>query len=115
MTITMSKGLRSDIADCASALFDSDLGRHYFPTEESATRAVQEFADNDHFLVATDENRNFLGFICYIPDGAFHSFPYLHFLGTAPGARGTGVGSQILELFERQLHRSIAKGFVRFF
>lgn len=32
-----------------------------------------------------------------------------------PDARGTGVGSQILELFERQLHYCVAKELVRFF
>jgi len=56
MIIANRKGLRSDISYCASSLSDSDLGRHYFPSEESATNAILEFVDSDSFLVVSEFN-----------------------------------------------------------
>lgn len=90
--------------DCVSALKDSDLGIKYFSSDGSAEKAVKEGADGGTMYVAV-LNSEFMGFVYYLPDGAFHSFPYIHLLVVKKSARGTGVGTQLLKYIEEIIDR----------
>lgn len=97
---------------CSESLQDSDLGKHYFPTKEKAEDAVKEFLNTDYFLVAVDEQHRFVGFICYLPTGAFHAFPLLHLLVTSSKERGKGVGTLIMDRFEEFIFAQNSKLFL---
>ena len=100
MEITLIKGTEAHIPDCTRCLKESELGQNYFPGEGQAESAVREFLGTDYFLVAVDENGAFKGFLCYLPKGSFHSFPYLHLLAAPSSERGRGIGTMIMDRFE---------------
>jgi len=112
MGIKLVKGINSHIPDCAKALVESELGKHYFPMEEQAQKTVLEFVGTDNFLVAVDEKDAFAGFLCYLPTGSFHAFPYIHLLVTARTQRNKGIGTQIMDLFESEISKVKDKAFL---
>lgn len=112
MEISLIKGTPLHIPACVDALMDSDLGRHYFPGHEQATNAVLEFMGCDHFLVAIDEADRWVGFLCYLPTGAFHAYPYLHLLVVSPPDRGRGFGSRLMDAFEGLIAKGKDKVFL---
>jgi len=103
MTIQLIKGDELIIQECSESLFDSKLGKYYFPKKENAEGVIKEFLHNDTLLVAVDKDQTFTGFICYMPAGAFHAFPYLHLLVTSKILRGKGIGTMIMDLFEERI------------
>lgn len=112
MSISFIKGTASYLNVCAEALYESELGRQYFPTLKQAEKAVKEFVDSDYFLVAMDAHKTFVGFICYLPTGAFHAFPYIHLFVTSKNKRSQGVGTQMMDLFEEQISKEKDKIFL---
>jgi len=88
------------LQECTESLQDSELGKYYFPNKDKAEDAIKEFINTEYFLVAINENMTFVGFICYLPTGAFHTFPYLHLLVTSNKLRGKGIGTLIMDKFE---------------
>lgn len=103
MELTLVEGLPCHLEACTRMLENSELGQHYFPTYEMAHKGVEEFLGTDWFLVALDESGQPAGFLCCLPQGAFHSYPYLHLLVTAPHLRGAGIGTIIMDEFERRI------------
>lgn len=93
MTIELINGDNSFFNECAESLHNSDLGKYYFPSIQKAQEAINGFINTDYFLVAIDNDKKFVGFICYLPTGAFHAFPYLHLLVTSSRLEGKGIGT----------------------
>lgn len=112
MTITLIKGSSAYLEDCVDSLCNSELGDHYFPDRAKAKAAILEFCGTGCFLVAVDEAKRHAGFICYLPTGAFHAFPYLHLLVTSDKLRGQKVGSMMMDLFEAQIFKEKDKLFL---
>lgn len=112
MMISLIKGDARFLDECIVSLQDSDLGRFYFPNKEKAEEAINEFMFTDFFLVAVDDKDQFAGFICYLPTGAFHAFPYLHLLVTSSKMRGKGVGSKMMDIFEDRVFEQKDKLFL---
>lgn len=100
MDIRIIKGCGENIRDCEEALLKSDLGRYYFTGAGSARKAIEEGIDNETLYVALSEGVC-IGFMYYIPNGAFHSFPYLHIIAVKEEYRGYGIGRCLLEYFEK--------------
>lgn len=90
--------------DCVSALKDSLLGENYFSSAGSAENAVKEGLTSDTMYVALSDSE-FMGFVYYLPKGAFHSFPYIHLIVVKKSARGSGVGTKLLEYIEKVTDR----------
>jgi len=112
MIVSLVHGTSQYLQSCTDSLHDSDLGTYYFPNKERAQDAILEFINTDYFLVAIDDKNTFLGFICYLPTGAFHAFPYLHLLVTSKSVRGLGVGTLIMDLFEELIFKQKDKLFL---
>jgi ribosomal protein S18 acetylase RimI-like enzyme len=112
MTIELIKGDYSFFNECNESLHNSDLGKYYFPSIQKAEEAINAFIDTDYFLVAIDEDKKFVGFICYLPTGAFHAFPYLHLLVTSSKLRGKGIGTLIMDQFEKLIFEQKDKLFL---
>jgi ribosomal protein S18 acetylase RimI-like enzyme len=66
----------------------------------------------DEVFVAVDEAGECLGFIWFIPRGAFHSFPYLHVIAVKDGHRGEGIGKELLAFFEETVFADSARAFL---
>ncbi len=99
MEISIKKGSIEYIADCERALENSTLGERYFSNKGSARRALEEGFGKEEIHVALNGNEC-IGFIWYILNGAFHSFPYLHIIAVKQEYRSRGVGKKLLEFFE---------------
>lgn len=112
MEIKLYQGTQEHVGDCKEALMRSELGRVYFRDEEKALRAVSEFVETGKLLAAFDDNDSFLGFIGYIQNGAFHSFPYLHIIAIKEEHRGKGVGRVMMERFEAMIFSESSKVFL---
>lgn len=80
---------------------DSALSRYYFSSEDRIRKTFLEFHEKKTILTASHENR-IIGFLCHIPNGAFHAFCFLHLLTVIPEYRGHGFGKQILKIFEEK-------------
>ena len=89
----------------------SELRQNYFSSNELIESTFFEFIQQKTILTASNGN-DIVGFICYIPKGAFHSFPLIHILTVIPEFRGHGFGKQIMEQFEKQYIKGASKVFL---
>lgn len=100
MEITISKGSMDYINDCEDILLDSELGIRYFSEKGSARKTLVDGFSKEEIYVALDINHNCTGFIWFVMEGAFHSFPYLHIIAVKKENRKFGIGKKLLQFFE---------------
>ncbi len=113
MEIMIIKAESRYLEDCVQALLNSELGRVYFPEEEKARRAIEEgFSKGEFYLAVNQQTKECLGFLWYIPNGAFHSFPYLHIIAVKEQYRGYGIGKKLLSFFEATISQTAGKAFL---
>ncbi len=90
----------ADTAPCATMAVDSEIGRRYgFSQDSMAGRLLTALKRGEDLFVAEEEGK-IEGFAWMDRRGAFSSAPYLRLIAVAPTARGSGVGSALLEEFE---------------
>lgn len=112
MEITITKGSMDYINDCEDALSKSELGTRYFSKKGSARKALEEGFEKGEIYVALDIYQNCKGFIWFIPNGIFHSFPYLHIIAVKQESRNNGIGKKLLQFFEDVCFKDNAKLFL---
>lgn len=112
MEITIAKGSMEYINDCEDTLLNSELGMRYFSEKGSARVALENGFNKEEIYVALDINGNCQGFIWFILEGAFHSFPYLHVIAVKKESRKLGIGKKLLEFFEDICFRDYSKLFL---
>ncbi|GAK52739.1 GCN5-related N-acetyltransferase [Candidatus Moduliflexus flocculans] len=112
MNITLVQGGKEHIEDCITALTTSALGEKYFPSREKAYNGIIEFVEHGTLLIARDDRKRFIGFLCYLENGAFHAFPYLHILAISATKRGKGYGNATMDVFEKMMFRAKDKIFL---
>ena len=88
------------IESCVNILQNSDLGKAYFCDYEKATNMLTYAVGQKNVDVAFDETENCVGFIYYITNGVFGSYPYLHIVAVKEGYRCYGIGRQLMNYFE---------------
>ena len=110
--ITITKAQMQHLEDCKAALLKSKLGQVYFPSEEKALATLTEGISKGEIFVAVDEEEACLGFIWFVPKGAFHSFPYLHIIAVKEAFRGMGIGKKLLHFFEDTVFPDSSKVFL---
>lgn len=88
------------IDSCRDILQNSDIGKVYFSDREKATKMLTYAVGQKNVYVASDENENCLGFIYYMPNGVFGSYPYLHIIAVKEEYRSNGIGKQLIKFFE---------------
>ena len=98
--------------DCTIALQQSDLGKVYFPDKDKADRAINEGITKGEVSVAFNEEGIIVGFIWVIPNGAFHSFPYIHIIAVKEEFRSLGIGKKLLRYIEEAYCKSSSKLFL---
>ena len=82
----IQRGSLEHLSDCERTLVNSELGRRYFTAEEHAKRAIKEGLEQGTLFVALTDD-TCVGFVWYLPDGVFHSFPYIHIISVDEGYR----------------------------
>lgn len=112
LKIFVTQAVMRHLDDCQAALCQSKLGQTYFASEAKARATLMEGITKQEIFVAEDEAGTCLGFIWFIIDGAFHSFPYLHIIAVKEAFRGMGVGTQLLAFFEQTVFPKYAKVFL---
>jgi ribosomal protein S18 acetylase RimI-like enzyme len=112
MEITIVKGSIDYINDCEDALVNSELGKRYFSRKGSARKALEDGFSKEEIYIAIDVNQKFKGFIWYILDGIFHSFPYLHIIAVKQESRNNGIGKKLLNFFEDSCIKDYSKVFL---
>jgi ribosomal protein S18 acetylase RimI-like enzyme len=112
MEIVISKAYKTHLEDCKDALLKSRLGQEYFVSEEKTLSALTDGITKEEIFVATNDGGECLGFIWFIPGGAFHSFPYLHIIAVKEEFRGLGIGKKLLSFFEKAVFPDHSKVFL---
>ena len=112
MKMTIIKGSIEYINDCEDALVNSELGKRYFSQKGSARKALQEGFAKGKIYVAIDASEGCKGFIWFILDGIFHSFPYLHIIAVKQESRNQGIGKKLLKFFEDSCFKDYSKLFL---
>jgi len=100
MQIDIVKAENKHLADCKTALTESKLGEVYFPEEEEAIDALNEGISKGEIFIARNNENECLGFIWFILNGAFHSYPYLHIVAVKKEFRNLGIGKKLIAFFE---------------
>lgn len=100
MNIKIINAKVKHIEECIEILQNSDLGRTYFTNREKAEVMLTNGISKTGVSVAIDENEKILGFIYYMPNGVFGSYPYLHIIAVKEEYRNLGIGKQMMKYFE---------------
>ncbi len=111
MDIRFENGSLKYLDDCEEALLNSELGRKYFTNEGSGKKAILEGLEQGTLYVALI-NDICMGFIFYLPKGAFHSFPLVHLLSVKEEYRNKGVGKKIMGFLEDTVLENTSKIFL---
>lgn len=112
MDLKIIKGNIDHMIDCEEALLKSQLGLKYFCQTGSARNSLEEGFSKGEIYVAIDENEDCIGFIWYILNGIFHSYPYLHIIAIKEENRGKGIGRKLMEFFEISCFANYSKVFL---
>ncbi len=112
MDVNIIKAEYKHLDDCKIALQNSELGRVYFPQEDKAIRALNDGISKGEIFIAVNNDCTCLGFIWVIPNGAFHSFPYLHIIAVKEQYRNIGIGKKLLKYFEESISKNTRKVFL---
>lgn len=100
MDITIEKGCIEYLSDCEESLVNSELGKRYFTEKGSAAKAILEGLESGNLFIAL-ANSLCVGFMWFIPNGAFHAFPYLHIISIKEAYRGKGIGERMINFYEK--------------
>lgn len=85
---------------CIEILQNSDLGKAYFSDPEKAVDMLTYAVGQKDVYVALDDNEKCLGFIYYMTNGVFGSYPYLHIVAVKEEYRNYGIGKRLMKFFE---------------
>ena len=88
------------IDSCIEILQKSNLGKAYFSDREKAADMLTYAVRQENVYVALNENEKCLGFIYYMINGVFGSYPYLHIVAVREEYRSCGIGKQLVKFFE---------------
>ena len=110
MDICFKKGTLEYLNDCEEALINSELGRRYFTNEGSGKKAILEGLELGTLYTAL-VNDICVGFLFYLPKGAFHSFPLLHLIAVKEEYRSKGIGKKLLDFLEETVFVNNSKIF----
>jgi len=105
-------GSKQYIDECTEALQESELGRVYFSDEGKARQSLCEGISGKEIIIVLDDDNNCLGFLWYIQNGAFHSYPYLHIIAVRKKYRSQGIGKSLLKHFEDNICMNKGKVFL---
>ena len=112
LKVTVTNAKMNHLPDCKAALLNSKLGKEYFTSEGIAHNILREGIKKGEIYIAAGAEGECLGFIWFILEGVFHSFPYIHIIAVQEGSRGNGIGERLLTFFEDTVFPAYLKAFL---
>ena len=88
------------IVSCVEILQNSELGKAYFSDEKKTKDMLQHAVEKKELHIALNGQGECVGFIYYMTNGVFGSYPYLHIVAVKEEYRGCGIGRQLMKYFE---------------
>lgn len=97
-----------DLEECTDIVFSSELGKKYYPKRDLLETEIRQGMKCDKMYVCKTEEEvpSVLGVVWYQPEGIFHSFPYLHMIAVKENYQNQGIGTALLDFFERDVLES---------
>jgi ribosomal protein S18 acetylase RimI-like enzyme len=110
-----------NIAECQSALvgeyaqliYESPLGRKYYPCLEFVASALEKGLTDDELYEGRQADGNLLGLLWFNRRGAFHQFPYLHYLLVQEQHLHRGLGTTLLTYYHKSILMAEGKAVLR--
>lgn len=99
MNIRIELAKESQIDNLVQCLHFSDLERVYFNDVGKTKNMLLKGIEKQEIYIAI-YNDKCLGFLWYMPRGAFGNYPYLHLIAVKQEYRSNGIGSKLLNFFE---------------
>lgn len=96
------KAKDENVQEYAEVIYLSEIGQKYYPKRELLREKVIEGMAKDSFYVAVS-GEECIGVLWYQQEGMFHTFPYLHMIVVKEGFQNQGIGSKLMDFFERQI------------
>ncbi|MCG8401216.1 MAG: GNAT family N-acetyltransferase [Firmicutes bacterium] len=112
MVINIISGTLTHLQACNDAYVNSRLGQVYSPPEELFKSRLAEGINKGHIFVAVNEDHQCLGFIWIELRGVFNQFPYCKLLAVKEQFRSQGIGTALLNYFERVSFSKATKTFI---
>lgn len=100
------KGNSEELEKCVDIIFDSEMGKKYYPTRKSLLAEVEKGIIEDEFYVTKNFEGKIVGVLWYQKKGIFHSFPYLHVIAVSNDVQNQGIGTKLLDFFEEEAIKS---------
>lgn len=94
------KAERENLENCADIIWETEMGKIYYPTKKYLLKEMQKEQERDEFYVAQTDFGEIQGVIWYQLTGMFHDFPYLHIVAVKEEYQNKGIGSKLLDFFE---------------
>ena len=112
LDVTIINAKMNHLPDCKAALFNSKLWNEYIRSDEKAYITLREGIKKGEIYVAISAEGECHGFIWFILEGIFHSFPYVHIIAVKKALRGNGIGEKLLTFFEDTVFPAYSKAFL---
>lgn len=90
----------ADHAACAAIIGGQPLFVPYGLTPDSLEKSFGAAAEGSERILLAEDDDQVLGFVWFMPRGAFGRSGYLRLLVTASAAQGRGVGSRLMDAAE---------------
>lgn len=101
LDIRILSGTLEHLQACRDAYINSKLGQVYSPPDDLLKSRLAEGIKKGEIFVAVDEDDQCLGFIWIDLRGAFNQFPYCKTLAVRQQYRSQGIGTTLLNYFEK--------------
>ncbi|NQT59932.1 MAG: GNAT family N-acetyltransferase [Bacteroidetes bacterium] len=102
MLITIRSMLPSEVFLCVTIACASPIGTRYGFDEARLSKELLAASRLDNTVFVAKIEEVIAGFVWIDPRGAFSSAPYLRLIAVDKDIRGSGVGSALLQEFERR-------------
>lgn len=112
MNINIVNADKKYMEECTEILQNSDLGKAYFSDAEKVKNLLTYAISQKNLFVALDDKEKCMGFIYYMKNGVFGSYPYLHIVAVKDEYRSMGIGKQLMTYFEENVSENATTFFL---
>ena len=100
MNIAIKMAAEKHIIACTNILQSTEIGAVYFSNYEKTVALLSHALAQQELFVALNDHEECLGFMYFMSNGVFGSYPYLHIIPVKEEYRNLGIGKQLIKYFE---------------
>ena len=101
--MSIVKAIKENFGECADIIWETEMGKKYYPTKKYLLKEIEKGQGREEIYVVKTDAGDIQGVIWYQLTGMFHEFPYLHIVAVKDKYQNQGIGSKLLEFFERDV------------